>query len=164
MLKLTMVLLLLVVTLTPGTAAAASNELAGTWTLTLADERRPDGTRAEPYGADAEGLLIVDRDGRYSLQIFRRDRPKFASGNKRTGTAHEYESAVLGMSSHIGRCSVDRKSGTITFRIERASYPNWEGTQQVRRYQLSGDELSYEVPASATGDGTIPRSVWHRVR
>jgi hypothetical protein len=145
-------------------AALLTFTLVGTWTLAIADETRRDGTHAEPYGANPAGLLIIDTAGRYSLQIFRPDRPKFASGNKRKGTAEEYEAAVLGMSSHIGHVTLDEKNDTITFRIERASYPNWEGTEQVRRYTVSGDTLSYEVPASATGDGTVPRSVWRRIR
>jgi hypothetical protein len=142
----------------------SSDSLAGTWTLTAADEIRADGTRVQSYGPDPQGLLIVDEDGRYSLQIFRPDRPKFAAGSKLKGTGAEYEAAVLGMSSHVGRCSIDPASGTLTFRIERASYPNWDGTEQKRKYKLTGDELTYEIPASATGDGTIPRSSWRRVR
>jgi hypothetical protein len=137
--------------------------LAGTWTLTAADEIRPDGTRQQPYGPNPQGLLVIDDDGRYSLQIFRPDRTRFTSGDKRKGTPQEYEAAILGMSSHIGRCSIDPASGTLIFRIERASYPNWDGTEQKRKYHLTSEELTYEIPAGATGDGTIPRSSWRRV-
>lgn len=141
-----------------------ASPLAGTWTLRAADEIRPDGTRAASYGPEPRGLLIIDADGRYSLQIFRVARRKFASGDKRRGTAEEYEDAALGMSSHIGRVAVDSASGLLVFRIELASFPNWDGTEQRRRYELSGNELSYQVPTSATGNGTIPISVWRRVR
>jgi hypothetical protein len=166
MMKRTLAILLFVSAATVSLHAAEmkANKLAGTWTLTAADELRPDGTRAEPYGSDAQGLLIIDENGQYSLQIFSRARPRFASGDKRKGTPQEYEAAVMGMSSHIGRCSIDAATGTLTFRIERAAYPNWEGTVQKRKYHLTADELSYEVPASATADGTIPRSFWRRVR
>jgi len=157
-------LAVLLLTLAASAQAADNTSLAGTWTLIAADEIRPDGTIVQPYGAEPKGLLIIDADGRYSLQIFRADRPKFASRDKRKGTPQEYEAAVLGMSSHIGRCSIEPQSSTLTFRIEWASYPNWDGTEQKRRYRLSGDVLSYEIPASATGDGTIPRSTWRRLR
>jgi hypothetical protein len=136
--------------------------LAGTWTLSAADDLRPDGTRVEAYGPSPQGLLFLGEDGRYSLQIFRASRPKFAAGDKRRGTPEEFQAAVLGMSSHYGRYVVDAAQGTITFQIERASYPNWEGTEQKRPFQLKDDELSYRVPA--TPDGTIPISVWRRVR
>jgi len=142
--------------------AAAGPSLVGTWILNAADDIRPDGTRVQAYGTNPRGLLILNADGRYSLQIFRSDRPTFASGDKRKGSVAEYEAAVLGMSSHVGRYVVDVTNGTITFRIELASFPNWEGTEQKRPFELHGDELSYRVPATA--DGTVPISVWHRVR
>ena len=145
------------------TLHAADSPLAGTWRLTGADEVRPDGSIAEPYGARPEGLLIIDRQGNYSLQIFRLDRPKFASDDKHKGTTAEYEAAVQGMSSHIGVCSVDAQSGVLVFRIEHASFPNLDGVTQRRRYRLSGDDLSYEIPPSATSKGTVSRSRWHRV-
>ena len=94
------------------TLHAADSPLAGTWRLPGADEVRPDGSIAEPYGARPEGLLISDRQGSYSLQVFRVDRPKFASDDKHKGTAAEYEAAVQGMSSHIGVCCVDALSGS----------------------------------------------------
>jgi hypothetical protein len=141
---------------------AADSPLAGTWRLTGADEVQPDGTIAEPYGTKPEGLLIVDRDGRYSLQIFRADRAKFASADKRKGTPAEYEAAVQGMSSHIGTIDVD--GNLLLFHIEHGSFPNWDGTTQRRRYTLTGDDLAYEIPPSATGNGAISRSRWHRVR
>jgi hypothetical protein len=146
----------------PAPAAAVSPSLAGTWSLVAADDIRPDGTRVQGYGTNPRGLLILNADGRYSLQLFRSDRPKFASGNKRQGSAAEYEAAVMGMSSHVGRYDVHSANSTITFRIELASFPNWEGTEQTRPFELHGDELSYRVPATA--DGTVPISVWRRVR
>jgi hypothetical protein len=141
-----------------------TSPLAGTWVLTGAPEIRPDGTTGFPYGTDPKGLLVVDATGRYSLQIFRADRARFASSDKRQGTPEEYRSASLGMSSHFGRCFIDSASGRLIFRIEHASFPNWDGTEQKREYQLAGDELTYRVPASATGNGTIAVSSWRRVR
>lgn len=141
---------------------APAEALAGTWTLVAADDLHPGGARTPGYGANPRGLLILTAEGRYSLQLFRSDRPRFASGDKKKGTPPEYQAAVLGMSSHVGRYSVDAGTRTITFRIELASYPNWEGTEQKRPFELDGDELSYRVVA--TPDGTVPISVWRRVR
>ena len=140
----------------------APSPLAGTWQLTGADEVRSDGSVVEPYGAHPEGLLLIDDEGRYSLQIFRSDRSHFASNDKRKGTPTDYESAVLGMSSHYGRCEVDAREGVLVFHIERASYPNWDGTVQRRSYVLKGDDLAYEIPSGAAG-GVTPRSRWRRV-
>jgi Lipocalin-like domain len=144
--------------------AASRSSLAGTWTLRAADEIRPDGTRAASYGPNPQGLLMIADDGRYSMQIFRPGRPRFETGDKKRGTPEEYQAAALGMSSHIGHVTLDPDHGLITFRIELASFPNWDATEQKREVQLTGDELSYRVPASATGNGTVAISVWRRVR
>jgi len=151
---------------TPATAATASSpnvpSLVGTWTLTAADDLLPDGKRVPAYGAAPRGVLMIDRDGRYSLQIFRSDRRKFAGNDKRHGTPEEYEAAVLGMSSHIGHCAINPTSHTLDFHIDVASYANWDGTVQKRAFTLAGDELSYQVPANASG--IVPISVWRRVQ
>lgn len=144
------------------TAQSSAPPLVGTWTLTAADDIRPDGTRVQAYGQNPIGLLVFCEGGRYSVQIFRSDRASFASGDKRRGTAAEYEAAALGMSSHFGRYTVDSAGGTITFHIEAASFANWNGTQQKRPFTLSGDELEWRVPATPTG--TVPVSAWHRAR
>ena len=52
--------------------------------------------------------------------------------------------------------------GTITFHIDRASFPNWDDTTQVRAYDLKGDELSWKVPPRP--DGSIPVTRLRRVR
>jgi len=134
--------------------------IAGTWTLVAADLLHADGTRTADYGTSPKGLLIVDRDGRYSLQIFRSERPRFASGDKATGTAAELRAAAMGSSTHFGRMSLDTVAHVLTVDIEGASFPNQEGTQQKRAYVLEGDRLSYKVPPRA--DGSTPITVWRR--
>ncbi len=137
--------------------------IEGTWIMTSAYEIRPDGTRTTNYGEHPNGLLMVDGAGRYSLQIFRPARPKFAAGDKSRGTPEEYREAAMGSSTHTGRVSVDAVNGKITFKIETASFPNWEGTQQVRNFTYKNGTLSYQVPAGASGNGTIAYSIWKRI-
>jgi hypothetical protein len=142
-------------------AAASDSSLAGTWTLVAADVQHPDGSRARDYGAAPKGLLLIDPQGRYSLQIFKAERPPFASGDKATGTPAEYQAAVMGSSTHFGTISVDPVHGTLTFHIQSASFPNWEGAQQKRSYELKDGELSYRVAPRPNGD--VPISVWRRL-
>jgi hypothetical protein len=143
-------------------AHAAEPSLAGTWVLVAADDLHPDGSRTHGYGEAPKGRLIIDAAGRYSLQIFKAERTRFVLGDKRKGSPAEYESAVLGSSTHFGTVSADAATHVLTFSIDSASYPNWEGTVQKRKYALVGDELSYRVPAAP--DGTVPISVWKRVK
>ena len=145
-----------------GAAQAADFPLAGTWTLTAADRITPAGVREHDYGAAPKGRLIIDAKGRYSLQIFRSERTGFASGDKKRGAPEEYVDAALGSSTHYGVIAIDEAAHQLVFRIEGASFKNWEGTAQKRAYVLAGDTLSYRVPAAP--DGNVPISEWRRER
>lgn len=137
--------------------------LAGTWVMDSAYEILADGKRVTNYGEHPAGLMMIDGDGRYTVQIFRRDRPRFSSGDKTDGTPEEYREAVLGSSTHFGRVSVDPAAATLTFEVEAASWANWEGRRQVREYRYENGLLTYQVPASASGNGTIAYSIWRKV-
>ena len=63
----------------------------------------------------------------------------------------------------MASCSRDVQSHTLVFNIQRASFPNWEGEQQRRTYELNGDELSYRVVARPNRrlDLTLVRELIH---
>ena len=141
----------------------AGQLLAGTWTLVAADVIRTDGKQERDYGAAPKGLMTVDSAGRYSLQIYKAERPRFAAGDKAAGTDAEFKAAVMGSSTHYGTLSLDQAAGTLTFKIDAASYPNWEGGgDQTRRYELKDGVLSYRVSPRANGD--VPISIWRRIK
>lgn len=135
--------------------------LQGTWTLVAADKVLPDGQTTRDYGENPKGRLVVDGKGRYSLQIFKSERLRFASDNKADGSVDELRSAVTGSSTHYGVVTIDQQFGVLAFSIEGSSFPNWEGTTQKRRYKFDGAVLRYEVPPRP--DGSVPVSVWRRL-
>ena len=138
-----------------------TNPLVGTWRLTAADKILPNGKQEPDYGAAPHGIAVFTADGHYVVEIFRDNRVKFASGDRSKGTPEEYKDAVLSTSCHFGKYVLDSNKGTITFHIERSSYPNWDETSQTRSYTLENDTLSWRVPARA--DGSIPVSVFKRI-
>lgn len=138
--------------------------LEGSWEMASAYEILADGTRVTTYSEHPRGLMMIDAEGRYSIQIFRPDRAKFATGNKTQGTAEEYRAAVLGSSTHFGRVRALPDGKTLIFAVETASFPNWEGKEQRREYTYRDGVLSYAVPASASGNGTIAWSLWRKLR
>jgi hypothetical protein len=156
-----------VLALASGSVAGAADtqplSLQGTWVMTAAYEITANGTRTTNFSEHPEGLLMVDSEGRYSLQIFRPDRPKFASGDKTRGTPDEYREAALGSSTHTGHVVIDPARNKLIFKIDTASYPNWEGAEQVRDYTYKDNILTYSVPASASGNGTVAYSVWRHL-
>ena len=137
--------------------------LRGVWVMEAAYEIHADGSRTTNYGEHPKGRFDVDSQARYNMQIFRPDRPAFASGDKARGTPDEYRAAMLGISTHIGTVTIDRAQHQLIFDVEAASFPNWEGKRQVRNYTYKHGLLSYAVPASASGSGTTAYSVWRRV-
>ena len=156
------ILILSVLFLMTTSTLAQTNSLAGTWMLTAADVIKPEGTRTQDYGPEPHGLLIFTPDGHYMLEIYRVTRVKFADNDKFHGTPEEYKDIFLGMSCHFGTYVADIEKGTITFKIDSASFSNWDGTTQVRSFTLKGDELSWRVPARP--DGSIPVSTFKRAR
>jgi hypothetical protein len=155
-LKTSLVLLscVLLAPITVAQQAAAPEKLAGTWTVVETPEIHPDGTRAQTFGPNPKGILMIDESGQYSLQLFQPVEPSEAA----TATAPPR------MSSHFGHLSLDPAHGVILFRIEQSSNPKWDGTEQKRQYHLDGDVLTYQVPASANAAGITAISTWRRVR
>lgn len=160
----TVVLLLGGLSLAPMSAMASDNMmppmLVGTWTLRTVDNIMPDGSRVHLYGDMPQGMLIFNADGRYSLQIMRGDKKPFASNDKAQATAMEYHDAYLASNTHFGHYMLNKADGTLTFRIEHASFPNWEGKESVEKYMLKDGVLSYIVPTPTTGKGAVGEVVW----
>jgi hypothetical protein len=127
----------------PQLTAPTPIALQGTWTMSSAYEIHTDGRRTTNYGEHPSGLMMVDSDGRYSIQIFRPARPNFASGIKAKGLPEEYRDAVLGSSTHFGRVRVDPAAHQLLFDVEASSFPNWEGKRQVRNYTYADGVLTY---------------------
>jgi hypothetical protein len=136
--------------------------LRGTWIMVSAYEIQADGTRITTYGEHPVGLMIVDRAGRYSIQIFRRDRAPFKGGAKAGAEPQEYREAVIGSSTHFGTVAIDRPARRLVFHVAAASFPNWNGATQLRDYTYADGVLTYRIPASASGNGTVAYSVWRR--
>jgi len=143
-------------------AMAENASIVGTWALTAADKILPDGSRVSDYGPSPHGLVIFTANGYYSVQIYRAERLKFASGDKFKGTLEEYQDASLSMSVSFGRYSFDPVKHTVTFQTDRSSVPNRDDTTAVRSYELKGDELSWKV--APRQDGSVPITALRRVQ
>jgi hypothetical protein len=141
-----------------------SDKLIGSWTLVLVENILQDGTRTKPYGENPQGILIFDKNGNYAIQILRTNRPKFVSGDKTNGTNEENRALVLGSNSHFGKYVINAADNTITFKVEHASFPNWEGAEQTRPFALTKAELRYTVPNTTNGTGVSGEVIWKRLR
>jgi hypothetical protein len=134
--------------------SSSHDAMIGTWTLVSVVAER-DGRTFDSYGPNAKGLLVFDANRRYSMIIIAAGLPKFASGNRSSGTADENKAVVAGSVAHFGTYVVDEADKSLTLQIDRATFPNWEGKNNKRSFVIIGDELVFkEQHASAGGAAT----------
>ena len=142
--------------------AQSASAVVGTWTLVSSVTER-DGARTDQFGTGAKGMMTLDADGHFMLTIIGPDLPKFASNNRAQGTPDENKAVMSKSIAMIGTYSVDSAGKTLTFKVDTATFPNWNGTEQKRLLSASNkDELKYITPtASSGGVGTV---IWARAK
>jgi lipocalin-like protein len=85
---------------------------------------------------------------------------KFAS-TRLQGTPEENKGVSAGSLAHFGTYSVDAAGTTLTFHVERSSFPNWDDTDQKWSIiKLAGDDLTLGV--ARTSSGGKAELVWKR--
>lgn len=149
--------------LTFGSASAAAQSigpLTGTWTL-VSSVTEKEGKRSDQFGVGAKGMMSLDAQGHFMLTIIGPDLPKFASGSRATPTQEESRVVIARSIAMMGTYSINATNKTLTFDVESATFPNWNGTTQNRLIVTAdGDELKYVTPtASSGGVGTV---TWKR--
>ena len=143
-------------------SAQQQNPLIGAWTVVYANDERAEGPALPQFGTKPVGLLMFDKDGNYSMQICSSGRPKFSAGDRLRGTPEEYRAAASACNTHWGHYHVNEKDGTVVFKIEHALFPNWEGTEQTRPFQLLNGYLRYKVATPSTNAENLV-VVWKRM-
>lgn len=133
-------------------AATLADELVGTWAVTEAATHEANGTTSYPYGKSPKGILIFTKDGHFAQIMSTGDIPKFASNNRTTGTPDEYKAVVQKSLAFFGTYSVDEAKKMISYKLEASTFPNWEGSVQVRSIVvLNADEFVYKNPSASAG-------------
>jgi hypothetical protein len=140
--------------------AQSASDVVGTWTL-VSSITEKDGTKTDQFGMGAKGMLTLDAGGHFMLTIIGPNLPKFASNNRAAGTPEENGAVMSKSIAMIGTYSVNSAEKTLTFKVDSATFPNWNGTEQKRLLSSSGKvELKYITPsASSGGVGTV---TWKR--
>ena len=137
--------------------AQTMRDLAGTYKF-VSETREKDGASTVIRGND--GRLVLDANGNYVLTTVSIELPKVASGNRMTATTEEAKAIVSGSLTHFGTYSVI--DNALVFKVERATFANWNGIEQNRPFTLTGDELTYTLPV-ASGGGSVTLT-WRRAK
>ena len=143
-------------------SAQSASDFQGTWTL-VSSVSEKDGTKTDQFGSGATGMLVLDTKGHFMLTIIGADLPKFGSNSRAEGTAEENKAVVSKSIAMIGDYSVNASDKTLTFKVESATFPNWNGTEQKRLLSaIDGGILKYVTPTTSSGGvGTV---TWKRAK
>jgi hypothetical protein len=149
----------------PGSAASQQDsiktQIVGTWSYVSSNAKRADGSPL--WGETPKGLFILTDSGHFSWQVFRSDRPKFASNNRLNATPDELKTTNQGTLAYFGTYSVDEAEKIITFRTDASTFPNSEGEVITRVItKLTPDEMVYANPATTLGAQI--EAEWKRLR
>jgi hypothetical protein len=141
-------------------AKTAKERLVGAWTLvSLTAGEGADQTF--PYGANPQGSMMVDANGRFMITVVRSDLPQFASNNRMTATPDEATAVVQGSIAYYGSYSIDEATRVITVNVEGSTFPNFTGGTQTRILSFNGDdEVTYLNPTPSHGGA--PAKVTYR--
>jgi hypothetical protein len=135
-------------------AQTLKKHIVGTWELVSAVNEVDGKKVGDLYGPNPLGQFMFDRNGHFSMfLVARQGRVKFASNNRTAGTPEENKAAVVGFMGEFGTYTINPDSKSITLHIVANSFPNWDGTQQRRDIQFSGDEMNLIVAVASTGTG-----------
>jgi len=141
-----------------------SNELIGAWRLVTFEFRKTDGEVVYPFGAEAQGTIIYTESGYYSGQLMRKGRPRFAIPDQMMGTVEEIQTAYKGSISYFGTYDVDMENKVINHYVEGSIFPNMEGSNQKRYFELAKDKLTLQTPPfKADGIKVVGTLQWEKI-
>jgi hypothetical protein len=137
------------------------DRLVGSWTLVSLTSGEGN-NQSLPYGPNPRGTMMVGADGRFSITVLRSDLPKFASGNRMTGTPGENNTVVQGSIAYFGTYRIDESTHVLTVNVEGSTFANFTGGTQTRILSFDGDEVTYFNPTPSMG-GTA-KATYRRAR
>jgi len=161
------VLLLLAGALPASKAGAQEKSLKdgviGAWSLVSFESFDPAGAKVPSMeGGNVEGRLILTSNGLLSVQIIS-EIPKLVSKDRLKTTAAEEKAVAHGVLSFFGTYSVNDANKTISFLIERSTFPNQvTGKGAKRALTLTGDEMRFNNSGRTAGGNVV--IVWKRMK
>lgn len=138
-------------------------QIVGSWSLVSVTNFKPDGTKYDPTGGKALGLMMYDDTSNFSSLNIRSDIPKLASNNRQKGTTDEYKAVAEGVLSYFGQYSIDEAGKYLIQHVVSSSFPNFNGGDRKWSLTISGEELTLASQAAASGGGSNELK-WKRIR
>src|SRR6266511_117024 len=128
-------------------------DLVGRWRLVAWEITDRRGRVVRPLGDDAHGLLFYAADGSMAVQRVAAERPRLGTADPLGGSERQRAAAYSTCLAYSGRYAV--RGETVVHEVEVSLFPDWTGVEQVRLFELAGDELALRTPPIAAGDTTV---------
>jgi len=115
------------------------------------------------FGHYPRGYLTYDSTGHMSVQLMNPEREKLGL---RTASLEQFKAATTGFLAYSGTFTVNRAGGTIVHHVDCALDPADLGTDKIRKYILSSDDLILTLgPYDEYGTVVESRTlIWKRLR
>jgi hypothetical protein len=140
------------------------NSVIGVWKLLRFEFQAADGRIKYPFGKEAHGSFIYTESNRFSVQLMRIDRAHFVIKDQLRGTPQETEMAYRGSISYFGTYKVDEENKMIVHQVQGSIFPNMEGTEQIRFFELTENTLQLRTPPfKVDGEALVGIILWERV-
>lgn len=142
--------------------AAARKAVAGTWELVAHQTTMANGEVRRNYGPSPKGLFIFHADGHTTVQIVNPDRPATLLAQ---ATDDEVRALSRTYLAYFGSFDVDLATKKITVHTIADLNPMNTGADQIRFYELDGDLMYLQPPATKVAGGEqVSRITWRRVK
>ncbi len=141
-------------------AEITNEKFNGSWELLEWTNESKEGTIGFPFGKDITGQITYGSDGSMSVQIMKKNRPTFRSGDPLDGMAEEMIDAFKGFIAYCGTYEINQDSNQVVHQIRISSFPNWVGKVQVRKFEFNGDRLTLSTDYIGPNKHTL---VWRKI-
>jgi len=138
-----------------------AQSLVGAWTLLEWQvESAESGRIAWPFGRDAEGLIVYSANGWMSATLSERTRTALSAASMRQADEATRARVATEYLAYSGRWSLEGE--TVVHRVTLSLNPVLIGTEQRRRAELAGSELTLSASETDAGKTRIHRLRWLR--
>jgi len=137
-------------------------QLAGAWTLVSWEQTNSDGSKLRQFGDSPKGLAFFDPAGHYMISVMRSDRDNYDIdnfGQVARISAEEARATALGTITYFGTYVLDEPNRVMTIHVEASSFPNWNGADQERLFELAQERLTLTVRLPRGGQVDV---LWKR--
>ena len=137
------------------------NKFIGTWKLVYWKNRDEKGNVSYPFGENAHGYISYTTDGFIFAVLTRENREPFISPDPLGATDTEKIASYDSYFSYCGKFEI--KGEAVIHHIHACSFPNWNGIDQLRNYNFTGNALMLStLPFQIDGSLQVSELYWEK--